>query len=102
MKRFVASALLSVLLIGLPAIAGTQDKKEPEHKLIEFHMALLKHGPNYNSAGMTKEVRSAHIANVQSQLESGQVVIAGPFGDDSDIAGVIVFRAKSAGEARAW
>lgn len=102
MKRFFAAFLLMLSLVAVAFVGRAQDKQEPEHKLIEFHMAVLKHGPNYSADGMTKELRSAHIANVLSLLESGQVVIAGPFADNSDIAGIIVFRAKSADEARAW
>jgi|SRR6185436_3438484 len=102
MKRFLAGSLFLLSLVALVVVVRAQDKKEPEHKLIEFHMALLKHGPNYKAAGMPKEMQSAHIANVISQLESGKAVIAGPLGDDSDIAGIFVFRAKSADEARAW
>src|SRR6266542_3467168 len=102
MKRFFAGALLFVLLIGLPAIAGAQEKKEPEHKLIEFHMALLKHGPNYNASEMPKQLQSEHVANVMLLLESGKAVIAGPLADNGDIAGIFVFRAKSAAEARIW
>lgn len=102
MNRFLVAALLSVLLIGLPAVAAAQEKKEPEHKLIEFHMALLKHGPKYNAVGMPKQLQSEHVANVISLLESGKAVIAGPLGDNGDIAGIFVFRAKSAEEARAW
>ena len=102
MKNVLVTFLVVLSLISIAALVRAQDKKEPEHKLIEFHMALLKHGPNYNAAGMPKELRAAHIANVMSLFESGKAVIAGPLGDDSDIAGVFVFRAKSAEEARAW
>ena len=102
MKKFLALSLLALLALAIPAFTQSQETKEPAHKLIEFHMALLKHGPKYNAAGMPKELRSEHIANVMSLLESGKAVIAGPLGDDGDIAGVFVFRAKSAEEARAW
>ena len=102
MKNVLATFLVVLSLISITAIVSAQDKKEPEHKLIEFHMALLTHGPKYNAAGMSKDLLAAHIANVTSLLESGKAVIAGPLGDDSDIAGVLVFRAKSAVEALEW
>lgn len=102
MRRFIAASLFAVLFVAVPAIPQTQEKKEPEHKMIEFHMALLKHGPKYSAEGMSKDLKSAHIANVMSLLESGKAVIAGPLGDDGDIAGIFVLRAKSAEEARAW
>jgi uncharacterized protein YciI len=101
MKR-LATLWLSVLVVSFGVAAQAQEKSEPEHKLIEFHMALLKPGPNYSAAGMSQELRSQHIANVMSLLETGKAVIAGPLADDSGIAGVFVFRAKSAEEARSW
>jgi len=100
MKRFVTGALIAVSFFAVAAFAPAQEKDE--HKLIEFHMALLKRGPKYIAAGMPKDLRSQHVANVVSLLESGKAVIAGPLGDDSDIAGIFVLRAKSAEEARAW
>lgn len=103
MKRFTIGSLLTILVIAVFSIAGAQEKKkEPEFKLIEFHMALLKRGPNYTALGMPKNLQSEHVANVMSLLESGKAVIAGPLGDNGDIAGIFVFRAKSAEEARAW
>src|SRR6476619_236098 len=73
MKKSLAGALLVLSVIAVVAIVRAQDKKEPEHKLIEFHMALLKRGPNYNAAGMPKDLRSGHIASVMSLLESGRL-----------------------------
>jgi uncharacterized protein YciI len=100
MKRFVTGALIAVSFFAAAAFARAQEKGE--HKLIEFHMALLKRGPKYIAAGMPKDLQSQHVANVMSLIESGKAVIAGPLGDDSDIAGIFVLRAKSAEEARAW
>jgi len=102
MKRFITGSLLAVLFVAAAAIAGAQEKQEPQHKLIEFHMALLKHGPKYIATGMPKDLQSQHVAHVLSLLESGKAVIAGPLGDEGDIAGIYVLRAKSKEEAREW
>jgi uncharacterized protein YciI len=101
MKHLVASAL--ALVFAFPAvIASAQDNKEAPHKLIEFHMALLKHGPKYDAAGMPKDLRTAHTKNVLSLLESGKAVIAGPIADQGELAGIFVLRAASKEEAREW
>ena len=102
MKRFVAGALLAVLFVAVAAVVPAQEKSEPQHKLIEFHMALLKRGPKYSASGMPKDLQSEHLANVIALLESGKAIIAGPLGDNGEIAGIFVFRAKSAEEARTW
>ena len=104
MKRFVAGSLLAALLVAVAAFAPAQDKKEPEHKLIEFHMALLMRGPKWTGAHSeeTASLESEQRAYVSSLLESGKAVIAGRLDDDGETRGVYVLRAKSAEEARGW
>jgi uncharacterized protein YciI len=112
MKRIAVSNVIALSLVALVTLmAGTflgvppnvhAQEKQPEHKMLEFHMALLKRGPAFNTAGMAKDLQTQHIANVMSLLESGKAVIAGPLGDEGEIAGIFIFRAKSAEEARAW
>jgi len=94
------------LLIGLifslaitPAVLAQQD-----HKLVEFHMAILKHGPKWTAAenAETKRLHQEHINYVSSLFDSGKAIIAGPFTDNSEISGIFIFRAKSAAEAKAW
>jgi uncharacterized protein YciI len=104
MKRFVAGSLLAALFLVVAAFAPAQEKKQPEHKLIEFHMALLKRGPKWtgsNSAD-TQSLETEQRDYVSSLLESGKAVVAGRLNDDGEIRGVYVLRAKSAEEARGW
>ncbi len=101
MKQSLAIITLVLFFFALPATAGAQEK-QPQFKLIEFHMALLKRGPKETAARMTDSLRSEHVNYVLSLLESGRAVIAGPLGDDGEIAGIYVLRAKTADEAKAW
>ena len=101
MKRFLTLAIVVVSLVPVPGRA--QEKQQPPlFKMVEFHMALLKRGPKWSASGMTKEVQSAHVANVMSLLDSGKAIIAGPLGDKGDIIGIYILRAKNAEEAKAW
>lgn len=104
MRRFIAGSLLALLFVAAPAIARAQEKKEPEHKLIEFHMALLKRGPKWTGThtAETESLESEQRAYVSSLLESGKAVVAGRLDDDGEIRGVYVLRAKSPEEARLW
>lgn len=90
------------LTIASSAALAQNKQDAPEFKLVQFHMALLKRGPKWSAAGLPQELRSAHVANVISLLESGKASIAGPLGDEGDIVGIYIFRAKSADEAKAW
>lgn len=93
-----------MMLCGTVAIAQEQKKAEPQHKLIEFQMALLKRGPNWSAAPAkdAPEIQQRHVAYVQSMLESGKLMIAGRVRDDNELVAVYIFRTKSADEARAW
>ena len=104
MKRLYGLLTSVVLLVVVSPIVSSQQKPEPEHKLVEFHMALLKHGPKWTATQTdeTKRLHQDHVNYVISMLEAGKAIMAGPLGDSEEIDGVYVFRAKSAEEAKAW
>ena len=95
-------SVLVLLLTLSPAVFSQQ--QEPQHKLVEFHMALLKHGPKWTATENTQmnRLHEEHVKYVLSLLDSGKAVIAGPFTDGGETDGVFVFRAKSAAEAKTW
>ena len=104
MKRTLLSALL-VLTVIPHCFSQTQQKPDPASKLIEFHMALLKRVPTPSSPTAGDDnasMHQRHVAYVMSLLESGRAVIAGPIQDDPELAGIYIFRSKSADEAKSW
>ena len=103
MKSLYGS-LACVILVVSSSIVSSQQKPEPANKLVEFHMALLKHGPKWTATESeeTKRLHQDHVNYVLSTLDSGKAIIAGPLTDGGDIDGIYVFRAKSAEEAKAW
>jgi uncharacterized protein YciI len=84
--------------------AQAQPKEKTAHKLVQFQMAIMKKGPKWETtkAEDRNAIRQQHLANVVSLLDSGRAVIAGPFGDDTDLAGIFILRAASADEAKSW
>lgn len=106
MKRFIATMILQLLLVAIAVAAipvVARQKAEPQHKMVEFHMALLKRGPEWTGTktGKTESLESEQKAYASSLIESGKAVIAGRLTDDGEIRGVYVFRAKSPEEAKA-
>jgi uncharacterized protein YciI len=95
--------LVLAFILAVPALSLAQPKQE--HKLVQFHMGVLKKGPQWdvmNSSERDKKLEE-HVANVVSLLDSGRMVMAGPFTDGAgDVAGIFVFRAASAAEAKSW
>src|SRR6185312_14420089 len=99
------SLIFSILLAFSLFVPGYQQKNaSPESKLVQFHMALLKKGPNWTATRTkeTEQLYQAHLERVKSLLESGKAVVAGPLTDDGEIRGIYIFRASSADEAKAW
>ena len=103
MKSFYGFLTCVVLLVVSSPMVSSQQKPEP-HKLVQFHMALLKHGPKWTATESeeTKRLHQDHVNYVTSMLESGKAILAGPLTDGGEIDGVYVFRANSADEAKAW
>src|SRR5436190_24365687 len=103
MKTLIVFILASLSFLGTAICAsaqqmpGDQSKPAPQFKLVEFHMALLKRGPKWSSATtQDSQLLQQHFAYVQSLIESGMAVIAGPLNDDGDIRGIYVVRLESA------
>jgi uncharacterized protein YciI len=96
--------IISMLLVVTPSSLFAQEKATPEFKMVEFHMALLKRGPQRGAekTPQRKEVFEQHRAYFTSLIDSGKAVIGGPLTDDNEIRGIYVLRAKDATEARAW
>src|SRR5882757_7610994 len=92
----IALAIVPLVTIG--------QNKEPQFKLVQFHMAILKKGPGWTVTKTpdAERLHQAHLAHVAGLLASGKAIIAGPLTDDGEIRGVYIFRAASADEASAW
>ena len=81
-----------------PEIA--QDEAMPEDMELLF-LGLLRRGPTWTPE-VTPEVEAlqeAHLANIENMRRSGELLVAGPFGDDGDLRGVYIFRVASMEEA---
>jgi uncharacterized protein YciI len=105
MKIRVSIPLSLALIAGAISSANfAQEKAQPQIKLVQFHMGLLKKGPKWTVANTpdTARLHQEHMAYVTSLLESGKAMIAGPLTDDGEIRGIYIFRAQSADEAKAW
>ncbi|MCA1606626.1 MAG: YciI family protein, partial [Acidobacteria bacterium] len=102
MRLLIVIICLLVVAISTSSIA--QEKPAPASKMVEFHMALLKRGPQWTDKKTPerREILTQHLAYFTSLLDSGKAVIGGPLTDESEIRGLYVLRAKSANEALAW
>jgi len=102
-KNLIQSLAIVCSLIAAP-LTIAQETKEPQSKLVQFQVALLKKGPKWTGSQTpeTQTILHQHLVNVLAMLDQGKAVIAGPFGDDTDFAGIFILRASSAEEAKTW
>ena len=102
--RIKFECIALVLACALFSAARSNAQPKEEHKLVQFQMAILKKGPAWDStkAEDRNSILQQHLRNVLALLDSGKAIIAGPFNDSSDLAGIFILRAASAEEAKAW
>ena len=102
MKNRTLTTVISFLLL-LASLSFAQ-QKEGSPKLVQFQMAIMKKGPKWDSTSQQElnSIKQQHLSNVVSLLDSGKAIIAGPFGDNTDIVGIFILRAPSADDAKAW
>jgi uncharacterized protein YciI len=95
---------IRIILIAVITLFGSGFVCAQEHKMVQFQMAIMKKGPKWQSTADAekKQVLHQHLRNVISLMQSGKAVVAGGFGDESEVGGVFVLRAASTEEAKSW
>lgn len=109
---------LLLLFLALPFAAFAQDdmskdsKTEKQFETFEmtegdttylmkkYYIAFLKSGPNRDqSKEEAAEIQKQHLAHMNKLAEANKIQIAGPFDDDSDIQGMVIYSVYSLEEA---
>jgi len=99
MKHALVAVLLSFAAVG---VSGAQRYPAPAD-MQTVHVALLYRGPSAakESTPEAQKIQEAHLAHITKLAKEGHALIAGPFGGDGDLRGVIFLKAASADAARA-
>lgn len=67
----------------------------------QFVFGFLVRGPNRQQPeAEAQEIQKGHLAYMEGLHQQGKLVMAGPFGDDGDWRGVVVYRVATLEEAR--
>jgi uncharacterized protein len=86
----------------MPATVFSQDeeKEEPEFRIKQYFMVLLKRGPNKDLDSLAlQEIQKGHMAHIKKMAEEKKLVLAGPFGDNTELRGIFVFDVPTLDEA---
>lgn len=78
-------------------------KAEPGANMVTYYMVFLKRGPAWTPqvTPETEKIQAGHLEHMMTQYKAGKLVLAGPFGDNTDLRGLQLFKAASLEEATA-
>ncbi len=67
-----------------------------------YVMAFLRKGRKrwMIDSARANQLQKAHMANINRLADEGKLVVAGPFGDDTDLRGIYIFDVKTVAEAQ--
>ncbi len=100
-KLIASAAILCSIAAIVPARAPKASAQDPKFEMGTFYVCLLIKPSNFSVGQVPEQLLQSHFKHVQGLIASGKAAIAGPFGDDTRIAGVFVLNASSPEEARA-
>jgi uncharacterized protein YciI len=103
MKNLVLRFVIAWSLLAAP-LSVMSHRQESQHKLLQFQMALLKKGPKWTTTAAIErsEILQQHVAYLLTMIDSGKDVLSGPMRDDTDLVGILILRAQSTEESKAW
>lgn len=100
MKKIILLACLVLFALAIKAQQVSPKIEEPQLK--QYIFVMLKRGPNRNQDELsTKQLQEGHMAHLNKMAEIGKLNIAGPFGDDGDWRGILIFKSGSLEEIKA-
>lgn len=100
MKKLIVLALLLFPALASKAQQTAPKAEEPQMK--QYFFVMLKRGPNRSQdAESVKKLQEAHIAHLDKMAEMGKLNVAGPFGDDGDWRGIMIFKSGTLEEIKA-
>lgn len=102
MKRLT---LLLLLLLLLPVGADEREfTLESGVVMKQYYLLLYVRGENAQDFDEEelKTIQAGHLAHIGRMTEEGVVVIAGPFGDDTEKRGILIFDVPTLEEVEDW
>ena len=103
--KILPGVLLAVSLVSVSLFAADEKptKAEPQFQMTTYVMGFLRKGPNWGQGSKEESARiqDGHMANIRKMAAAGKLIVAGPMGDDTDLRGIFIFKAKSPDEVRA-
>jgi uncharacterized protein YciI len=112
MKNFLA-LLLVIASAGLASAQGMEKDEEGFHVfqmkdgdstffMKQYFFVMLKEGPNRDQKPEEANViQKEHLKHMSNLAKEGKLMLAGPFGDESQWKGIVFLNVKTLEEAKA-
>lgn len=101
MKRYLILFLAATCCLFIfQSEVNAQSDPVKEWQMKTYYMVILKTGPDRNQDSMeTVRIQAAHLANLGKMYDDKKLVLAGPFLDESALAGIFIFDVATREEA---
>lgn len=108
LKTRVMRYIILLLMLSSVYLFAQEDKREfvieegdRSFVMKQYVMCLLKRGPNRGQSDEeAKVIQSGHLNHINQMADSGYILVAGPFGDDGDLRGILVYDVPSVEKAK--
>ena len=94
--------LTAAVVLVHPHPPHAAETEPGDYEMTTYYVGFLYRGAKWTPERTpeTEKIQAAHLANIERLVESGELLLAGPFADDGDLRGMFVFRVDSMEEAR--
>jgi len=99
MKPLACLAVAGLILFASHMTARADEDEGSGMK--QYWLGLIYRGESW-SPGVTDEtmrIQEGHMANIGRLVETGEMVLAGPFGDDGDMRGLFIYDVETKAHA---
>ena len=103
MRKWLSIAVLCAVLCSVSLISiRAEDEPAARVEMAQYFVGLIYRGEKWTPevTAETMELQKAHRANIRRLVKTGQMVLAGPFGDDGKLRGLFFYDVKTLEEAR--
>ncbi len=78
------------------------DTSAPKFEMKQYWFVMLKKGTvRTQDSATAAKIQEGHMANITTMHDEGKLLVAGPFGDESDWRGIFILDCKDQAEAEA-
>ena len=98
-----AFAAVAAFVSAASVSAATAATAPEEYEMAAYQVAFYRKGPAWTPSTTPEhqKLQAEHMAHIGKMADTGKLIIAGPFTDNGDLRGMLIFRLDSPEEAKA-